>query len=338
MHWSRKLVAIGLCSFLLFILMIMTPFLKTAVQEPDVKEDPLAIATALPITGQDEQGSLPKDRSKPVPSKAEIVNAWQKRQDAFKTARFAWTEEQTHPKGWLPNPRFPEREWLNIPGLLIDRSYNVSKTLSLDGSKMRYTFEIDRKEEPDGIDIIVRGKPFDNGLGVRRKYAYLSVFDGQVGKTLLTSLASSTPPVMRQVTWNVDAQNLDTRPILIGLRPLDPAMGHLLLERAVVAGGRFVYKGRSHINLEERHDPSGWKTTIWLEPERDFQLSRYRVSFEQKFMVVIDVDYAEDARWGWIPSGWQVAKMIDDGSMRVVTVAKVSSYEINLPIGIEEFR
>ena len=27
-----------------------------------------------------------------------------------------------------------------------------------------------------------------------------------------------------------------------------------------------------------------------------------------------------------------------DGSMRVVSVAKVSSYEINLPIGIEEFR
>jgi hypothetical protein len=338
MHRSRKLIAIGLCAFLLFILMAIIPFLKSVVQERDVNEDPLAIATALAITEQDEEGRLPKDRSKPVPSKAEVANAWQKRQDLFKTARFAWTEQQTHPKGWLPNPRFPEREWLNIPGLLIDRSYIVSKTLSLDGNKMRYTFEIDRKEEPDGVDVIVRGKPFDNGLGVRRKYSYVSVFDGQVGKTLVTSMATSTPPALRQVTWNVDAQNLDTRPILMLLRAVDPAMGHLLMDRAVVTGVRFVYKGRSLINLEERHDPSGWKTAIWLEPERDFVVTRYRIYFEQKFMVDIKIDYAEDARWGWFPSGWQVVEMIADGSTQVVVVAKVSSFNINLPIGIEEFR
>ncbi|HMG69980.1 MAG TPA: hypothetical protein VK544_02625, partial [Gemmatimonadaceae bacterium] len=62
-----------------------------------------------------------RDPSKPVPAKAEIIAAWQKRQGAINTFRFAWTEEQTHPKGWLSNPRYPERERSAIPGLLIDR-------------------------------------------------------------------------------------------------------------------------------------------------------------------------------------------------------------------------
>ena len=56
-----------------------------------------------------------------------LARAWQKRQEAIRSFRFAWTEAQCHPKGWLPNPRHAEREWLAIPSLLTDRSYSVSK-------------------------------------------------------------------------------------------------------------------------------------------------------------------------------------------------------------------
>jgi hypothetical protein len=43
---------------------------------------------------------------------------------AIKSFRFAWVEEQCHARGWVPNPRYPEREWLAIPALLFDRSYS----------------------------------------------------------------------------------------------------------------------------------------------------------------------------------------------------------------------
>lgn len=337
MRRSHKIIlAIGLSTFLIAIVMILTPLLKTKDREREIELDPEVMLTPVAFTEQDEAGRLPRDYSKPAPGKSEIVNAWQKRQDSFKTARFAWTEQQTHPRGWFPNPRFAERERLAIPALFKDRSYTVSKTLSLNGNKMRYGFELDRKEEPDGV--VVTSPQGNKGLGVRRHYSYVSLFDGQAGETRITSLTDSPPPVFRRTTTNVDAQNLDTRPILMALRPLDPVMGHLLMDRAVTGGGRFVYKGRSQIILEERHDPSGWKTSLWIEPERDFAVSRYRVSFEQKFVVVIDIDYVEDARWGWVPTGWQVAEMMTDGSMRVVSVAKMSSYEINQPIGTEEFQ
>ena len=285
----------------------------------------------------DPAGPPRLDPSKPVPAKSEVLQAWRKRQDSIKSFRFAWTEQQSHPQGWLPNPRYPEREWLSIPGLTGDRGYSVSKSLSVDGSKMRYAFEIDRKEEPDGVRVISpQGE--NRGLGVRRHYSYVSLFDGQKGEMRLSSLTDSPPPVIHQSASNVDAQNLDTRAIMMAFRPLDPVMGHLLIDRAVTNGMRTFYRDKSTFLLEERHDPSGWKTILWIEPERDFLVSRYVVTFEQKWNIDMDIDYVQDARWGWVPSGWRVTERLADGSRRLVVEAKVSSHSINQPIGAEEFR
>ena len=295
-------------------------------------------AAAVAQQGPAERLQLgPRDRSRPVPAKSEVIAAWQKRQGAINTFRFAWTEEQTHPRGWLSNPRYPERERSAIPGLLVDRSYVVAKTLAVAGNKMRYSFELDRKEEPDGVDVVAR-QGGNRGLGVRRHYSYVSVFDGQVGTTRLSSFLDHPPATILQTTANVDAQNLDARPILMAFRPLDAVMGHRLIDRAVINESRTFYRGKSTFLLEERHDPSGWKTLLWIEPERNFLVSRYMVSFEQNHIVDIDIDYVQDARWGWIPSGWRVTEMLSDGSRRLVAVAKVISYSINAPIGLEEFR
>ena len=188
----------------------------------------LAFGMPTLLLAQSESRSLPPDRSKPVSAKSEIIAAWQKRQSALNSFRFTWTEEQVHPKGWLANPRYPERERLAIPDLLIDR--------------------------------------------------------------------------------------------------------------AVTNERRQFYRGRSIFLLEERHDPSGWKTIVWLEPERGFLVSRYLLAFEQKTIADIVIDYTQDPRWGWIPAGWRVTEMLSDGSKRQVTVARVTSYSINVPIAAEEFR
>jgi hypothetical protein len=297
----------------------------------------LILPALLVAQDRDSPGQLPRDPSKPVPSKAETIAAWQKRQSAISSFTFAWTEEQTHPRGWLSNPRYPERERAAIPALFVDRTYIVAKTLAVDGDKMRYSLELDRKEEPDGVDVIAP-QGGNRGLGVQRHYAYVSVFDGQRGTTRITSFIDHPPPTAVQTTANVDAQNLDTRPILMAFRPLDPVMGHRLIDRAVTNFRRSFYRGKSIFLLEERHDPTGWKTTLFIEPERDFLISRYFMEFEQRTIVDVDIDYIQDARWGWIPSGWRITEMLADGSKRLVTVAKVSSYTINQPVTIEDAR
>jgi hypothetical protein len=297
----------------------------------------VVMVTPSVAAGQEPRRRAQVDRSRPVPAKAEIVAAWQRRQDAIKTFQFAWTETQTHANGWLSNPRYPERERSAIPSLLIDRRYTVSKTLAVDGSMMRYAFEIDRAEEPDGVRVrSPHGEA--RGLGVRRHYSYASVFDGQRGETRLTSLTDSPPAAVHRTARNVDAQNLDTRAILLAFRPLDPVMGHLLIDRAVTNEMRSFYKGRSIFLLEERHDPSGWKTVLWIEPERDFTIARFVVLFEQKWIVDVDIDYRQDQRWGWIPSAWRVTEMLSDGTMRLVSTATVTSYSVNASIPAEQFR
>lgn len=297
----------------------------------------IAFPTAALFAQQGEAGRLPVDRSRPVPAKSEVIAAWQKRQAAVNTFRFTWTEDQLHPRGWLSNPRYPERERAAIPRLQIDRRYTVEKALAVAGNRMRYSFEIARREEPDGVDVVSR-EGDNRGLGVRRHYQYVSVFDGQTGTTRITSRLGSPPPTVTQTTANVDAQNLDTRPILMAFRPLDAAMGHRLIDRAVTNLARTIYKGKSIFLLEERHDPSGWKTILWIEPERDFIVVRYVVAFEQKTIVDIDIDYARDERSGWIPSGWRVTEMLSDGSRRLVSTATVRSYMVNAPIAAQEFR
>lgn len=283
-------------------------------------------------------GDVTLDRSKPVPSKADLLKAWQKRQDAIKSFRFTWTEQQTHPKGWVGNPRFPERERSSLPALLTDRTFTVNKTLIVDGSKIRYSFELDRKDEPDGISVMAAPGGSVDGLGSGKHYSYVSVFDGQAGRTIITSLTGSPPPVVKPITGNVDAQNLDSRAIMFAFRPLDPIMGHLLVDRAVTNQMRTFYKGRSIFLLEEQRDPSGWKTLMWIEPERDFIVSRFVVSFEQRFIADIDIDHKQDAQWGWIPSAWRVTARLADDTKRVVSEAKITSYSINQTIDASEFK
>ncbi len=317
MHRTRNLILSGMLGFFLVLLVIL-----------QLRYD--LLAQVFPKNPE-------LDRSKPVPAKAEVVKAWQKRQDAIRSFRFAWTEQQTHPKGWLPNPRYPQREWLDIPGLLKDRSYTVSKTLVVDGNKMRSSFELDRKAEPDGY-FIVSPQGDNTGFGEGKHYSYISVFDGQMGSVRHTSLNDSPPPTVSQTTMNIDAQNLDNRAIMMAFRPLDSAMGHLLIDRAVTNQMRSFHKGKSTFLLEERRDPSGWKTIFRIEPERKFLVNQILVPFEQRLIVQIDIDYVEDQKWGWIPSGWQVSQMLDDGSTRLLSEAKVTSYSINQPISAEEFK
>ena len=97
------------------------------------------------------------------------------------------------------------------------------------------------EEVRDGVRVVAPGGE-NKGLGVGRNYSYLGVFDGKLGRTQVSSLTGSPPDAGRQVTSNQDAQNLDTRAILMAFRPLDSTMGHLLMDRAVTNERRICSK------------------------------------------------------------------------------------------------
>jgi hypothetical protein len=174
-------------------------------------------ADSLPLAGdkglygdQGEGGRVRLDPNRPVPAKAEVIAAWRKRQESITSFQFGWSEELCHREGWIPNPRYTERERLTIPTLRFDRSYTVAKTLAVQSAMMRYSYQLDRAGEPDGVEVVAPNARI-GGLGVRRYYSYLSVFDGERGRISVVSLTGSPPPVTQAVEANVDAQNLPER-------------------------------------------------------------------------------------------------------------------------------
>ena len=300
----------------------------------------LITALLLPVAASAQEKPNPRvqlDSSKPVPSRAEVLAAWQRRQDRITSFRFEWTEEQQYPSTWIANPRYPERERSALPSVLADRAYTVSKFVAVSGSRMRYGYTFDRPEEADGIRVT---SPTGNtqGLGVHRNYTYLTTYDGQRSVTRITTLLDAPPPAVMTSATSPDAQNLDLRPFFLLYRPFDAMLGDLLLDRAVTSGMRIFHEGRSTFWLEERHDPTGWKTLRRIEPERDFIVVQLIVLFEQRPIVTMDIDYDRDARWGYVPRGWRVTEMLPDGTRKLVTTAKVSRYEINQPMPDELFR
>lgn len=44
-----------------------------------------------------------------------------------------------------------------------------------------------------------------------------------------------------------------------------------------------------------------------------------------------------DRKWGWIPSAWRVTYKVEDGSRRVLSTARVTSYAINEPVDPRQF-
>jgi hypothetical protein len=103
----------------------------------------------------------------------------------------------------------------------------------------------------------------------------------------------------------------------------------LLVDRAVPNLSRTIYRHHSTFLLEERRDPLGWKTILWIEPERDFLVSRLVLLFENSCVVDMDIDYERDARYGWIPAGWRVTELLADGSRRLLSTARVSTHAID---------
>ena len=95
------------------------------------------------------------DRTRPVPAKADVLDAWQRRQSAIHSFYFAWTELQTQPRGWIANPRYVERERLTAPSL-EDRRYVVNKTLAVSRDSMRYSYTLDNYNA-NGILVVTRG-------------------------------------------------------------------------------------------------------------------------------------------------------------------------------------
>lgn len=121
------------------------------------------------------------------------------------------------------------------------------------------------------------------------------------------------------------------RPVLLAIRPLDPNLGLLGAGRAAVTAGRDNSWRRmeSLMVLELPRDADGWKTSLWLDPERDFVIRRYLVVKGDLPVVEQTIDYFRDARFGWLPCRWVVNRTKPTGMLWRSAQARVTAISIN---------
>lgn len=226
-------------------------------------------------------------------TKQAVVQAWRAHQQRIDSASLRWTEHQVHRRDWLPNPRHPEPEHDGDQHIFGDRGDTVLRRLEIAGSRIQVTASIRRGgRSTDTARVTARRGPWND-----------------------------------QHPW---AQELSLRPGLLNVRPLDPALGPRNFGRAVVRGIKdSLYRGQALLIVEEPADSAGWKFVLWLDPKRDFVVRRYVLVKEAIEMLFFDIDYFQDAEYGWMPCRWTTTRRKPGGTLWRSDTAMLTALAIN---------
>jgi hypothetical protein len=283
----------------------------------------IACALGLTADGHGAVGSAGQDTKGTIDR---VLAEWAKRQEEVRTARFSWTEDQTFPKGSIHRPG--RLKMLNPKGLTVpeqDTTFAVPCAVVLSGTKLRYSFE---------------GRLWNDDTGLSSPQAYVSVFDGEVGKTYWAPGAIHYPRgVVKAESKHADQNNLHIRPLLLYARPRelgidvrDSGALRLIADASSVEGVNCLLLEQSqNSTTDARHQ-------YWVDPTRDYLVTRYASTDASGALgIQIDIAYTQAELGHWLPEHWKVVWMESPNQLKLSTTARVTMRQINPSVGNEEF-
>lgn len=258
----------------------------------------------------------------------QVIAAFRDRQNRVRSARFKWREEHFVAKGAHSIPRShasPGTEGVVFPDR--DITYTMESELSFDGAKMRYSYA---GKNPDWKDskLVFRD--------------YTSAFDGDLCK-ILQEAEESRPYPKGTITNEKRSEDVTTAavmPILCAFRFLHREMRPLHCDALRVAGEAKL-RDRPCILLEEPpQDPPRYaKSSFWVDREREFSILRWSLSSRQGIALrQVDIDYAKDAKAGWVPVRWKSVRQAEGGQVQASWTAEVTEFTINPVLLASEFQ
>jgi hypothetical protein len=255
---------------------------------------------------------------------ADVFKAWKERTNRVRTFRFKWDEQYTVSKGLYKSPGErgnPGDVYLPPKTTTYDTSYSVT----MDGEKLRYDYD----------EIEGAGGKLINQKGNR-------VVAGGEFKGFRGPGASRYPQgiVAQPVPGEPYGTDPQIQPLLLLFRPLNTgsiAFKNFPNQFSEVPG-RSVIDERSCVQLKEGARTRGQLvTTVWVDPERDFVVTR----------VVLSDDERPHAQWtfhdfiqtehGWVPRKWTRTFLGRSGSVLSSASATVRDFELNRPVDPNEF-
>ena len=252
---------------------------------------------------------LPLDATaEPIP--VALRQAWQRRQDLVKTARFEWKSDCQKRSNSASEP---------IP------VHRPAVIFMLAGRRCRYSTPL--------IDLANAASPTQG--------EYLSTFDERRSMQLVShrTKRAGTGIIYAGQEYE-DVNNINFHAVTLCFRPLDPRFhqGQDLSDYSL-APSQEVVEGVRCVVLRSR--TSSFRSTVmhslWVDPSRAYVIVRRTCEVDGRLSTQLDIDYAVDEVAGWVPSAWHTWFMFHNGSVGSQCTATVKSYSLNEPLEDENF-
>jgi len=254
------------------------------------------------------------------PPVSAVEEAWKQRSKDLSSSLLQWTEERIHPGGQRLSPHDAEP-------LASDLTIVFEKRLIISGEKFRI--------EGVGKALDYRTKalePFELTIVCNETGSSFHNYPDR--KNNLGYFAKSSAG-LADVTY---------RPAMLATNPGDPNFGQINLDEYHVTPGQIDVAGRSCITLESNTERS-LEGRLYLDPERQFVITRIVSADGNRISRQIDFTYDRDSEGVWYPASWEFKIMNPtlDGFALLLSgttkdfnskfIASTQDFEIHYPPG-----
>jgi hypothetical protein len=275
---------------------------------------------AGPCAGQDERPEL----------LAAAEAAWQRRQDAVRSARFTFREDRTQHRAYykLLQQESPEAR-LKLKGLpkLVappnDISTTVTTTVLFDPTRFRLSSEGTHWHTLDGRVVQNREWAITNGGKVYRWHHYPDTKRPPQGSVSSGKLS--------------DEHTLALVPIMLCVRGVTDRSAMRNIKRYQSAGRQVPIDGRPCAEVTRRSLAENQTESLFLDTERDYVVRRIDSYTKGKLTFRLTIDYTPDPVAGWLPSTWSYVTRSSAGEPRYSGKGRMEAAGVNPPVSDADF-
>lgn len=258
-------------------------------------------------------------------TKEAIVKAWKERQERIKSATFEWVEERTDTAGSI-KLRTIEPKLRHLKDKVIppkDTTTSARSAASLSGNKLRYEYTTSH------------WYPSKEGYA---DVSYLAVFDGRTSAILHGPSPEREwhQGQIRNEVHHVDSHNLHLQPVLMTFRAMTPWLRVHDIANFELTGVRTKIGEINCLELAQSISVD-LENRMWVDPSRDFVLTRCMTLRQGKVVNQLDVRYESGADKESLPKTWSVTFNRPDGTLLRFYDARLVSCELNASVPGEKF-
>jgi len=134
-----------------------------------------------------------------------------------------------------------------------------------------------------------------------------------------------------------DMDSTGIRPMLLAIRAFHPALGRVKPSVYRMSPDQGQIGDVSCLIVEHAGDQQPHKY-YWVDPARDYVILREHETYNGVDRIRKDITYQHDETHGWIPRGWKIVNLDENGELIESVDTTVTDYAINVPIPLSEFQ